>query len=57
MKELINYLGVLLMLIGVAVYVYYHFAVIGGGNSYLYVALGCVLAGLLSHIILNKRIR
>lgn len=57
MKELINYLGVLLMLIGVAVFVYYHFAVIGGGNGYLYVGLGCVLAGLLSHIILNKRIR
>jgi hypothetical protein len=57
MKELINYLGVLLMLIGVAVFVYYHFAVIGGGNGYLYVGLVCVLAGLLSHIILNKRIR
>jgi hypothetical protein len=57
MKELINYLGVLLMLIGVAVFVYYHFAVIGGGNGYLYVGLSCVLAGLLSHIFLNKRIR
>ena len=30
MKELVNYLGVILMLIGVAVFVYYHFAVIGG---------------------------
>lgn len=57
MKELINYLGVILMLIGVAIFVYYHFAVIGGGNGYLYVGLGCVLAGLFAHIIVNKRIR
>ena len=32
-------------------------AVIGGGNGYLYVGLGCVLAGLFAHIIVNKRIR
>ena len=57
MKELINYLGIILMLIGVAVFVYYHFAVIGGGNGYLYVGLGCVIAGLFAHIIVNKRIR
>ena len=57
MKELVNYLGVILMLIGVAVFVYYHFAVIGGGNGYLYVGLGCVIAGLFAHIIVNKRIR
>ncbi|MBO7165652.1 MAG: hypothetical protein J6V60_06180 [Muribaculaceae bacterium] len=57
MKELINYLGVVLMLIGVAIFVYYHFCVIGGGNGFLYAGLGCVLAGLFAHIILNKRIR
>jgi hypothetical protein len=57
MKELINYLGIILMLIGVAVFVYYHFTVVGGGNEYLYVGLGCVLVGLFSHIFLNKRIR
>ena len=57
MKELVNYLGVILMLICVAVFVYYHFAVIGGGNGYLYVGLGCVIAGLFAHIIVNKRIR
>ena len=57
MKELINYLGVVLMLIGVAIFVYYHFCVIGGGNGFLYAGLGCVLAGLFAHITLNKRIR
>ena len=57
MKELINYLGVILMLIGVAIFVYYHFMVIGGGNGYLYAGIICVLGGLIAHILLNKRIR
>ena len=29
----------------------------GGGNGYLYVGLGCVLAGLFAHIFVNKKIR
>lgn len=57
MKEFINYIGVLLMLIGVGIFVYYHFAVTGEGNIYLYAGMGCVLVGLVSHIFLNKRIR
>ena len=57
MKELINYLGIILMLVGVAIFVYYHFMVIGGGNGFLYAGLICVLGGLIAHILLNQRIR
>ena len=54
MKTLLKNLGIIIMLIGVCVFVVYHFALTGEHNILLYTELGLVILGCIAQIILNK---
>ena len=54
MKTLWKNLGIIIMLIGVCVFVVYHFALTGEHNILLYTGLGLVILGCIAQIILNK---
>lgn len=56
MKELVKYLGVVLILIGVVIFIIYS-QTVGGGNGYLWGGLTCVILGFIAHIYLNKYIK
>lgn len=56
MKDLVKYLGVVLALIGVVIFVVYS-QIPGGGNGYLVAGLACVIAGIIAHVYLNKYIK
>ena len=53
MKEFAKYIGVLVMLIGVAVLVI-PFMTSGGGNTNLIIGMAMVVNGLLGHIYVNN---
>lgn len=56
MKSILKYLGVFIVLIGVIVLVVYYY---GGSNSNAYLSIAALLmiAGLVSHIFINKKIQ
>lgn len=54
MKNLLKYLGVLIVLIGVGILAYYYF--VAQSNLLLIVAALCMVIGLLGHIFMNKYI-
>ncbi len=56
MKEIVKYLGVLIILIGVGIF-YYYSTLVGAHNELLYSGIGCVMGGLIVHILLNKFLR
>lgn len=56
MNSFLKYAGVIIILIGVAIFVVYANTE-GGGNGYLWSGLACVIAGLIAHIFLNKYIK
>ena len=53
MKEFVKYLGVVLALIGVVIFIAYS-QMIGGSNSYLVAGMACVTLGVVAHILINK---
>ncbi|MBO5850237.1 MAG: hypothetical protein J6Q47_03035 [Paludibacteraceae bacterium] len=53
MKQLLKYLGVFMLLIGVAVLVAYN-VVSSPNNNYLISALSLMIVGLITHVLLNK---
>lgn len=55
MKELLKNLGILLVLVGVIILIIHNFSS-QQENSYLWVALSCMVIGLIGHVILNKHI-
>ncbi|MFI3296041.1 MAG: hypothetical protein R3Y59_00240 [bacterium] len=56
MKEIVKYLGVILILIGVGIFFYYS-TLVGAHNGLLYGGISCVVGGLIVHILLNKYLR
>lgn len=56
MNELLKYLGVIIILIGIVIFIIYS-QTTGGGNGYLWGGLLCVLVGFFAHIYLNKYIK
>ena len=56
MKELLKYLGIVLILIGVVIFIIYS-QTTGAGNGYLWTGLGCVVVGFIAHIYLNKYVK
>lgn len=56
MNNFLKYLGVILILIGVAIFVIYSHTQ-GAGNGYLWSGLACVIIGFIAHIYLNKYIK
>lgn len=55
MKNILKYLGILIMLVGVVILAFYHFGSYAG-NGLLIAAGACVLVGLFAHIIINRYI-
>ena len=55
MENLLKYCGAILVLIGVIVLLIYHFAT--KANALLVTAVVFMLAGIVAHVILNKRIQ
>lgn len=56
MNDLLKYLGVVIILIGVVIFIVYS-QTTGAGNGYLWAGLACVVVGLIAHIYLNKYIK
>ncbi len=56
MNELIKFLGVVLILIGVVIFVVYS-QTMGAGNGYLVAGSVFVLVGLIAHILINKYLK
>lgn len=56
MNNLVKYLGIVLILIGVIIFIVYS-QTTGAGNGYLWSGLACVIAGFIAHIFLNKYIK
>lgn len=56
MNEFIKYLGVILMLVGVVIFIVYS-QTTGAGNGYLWAGLACVIVGFFAHIYLNKYVK
>lgn len=56
MNELVKFLGVILILIGVIIFVVYS-QTMGAGNMYLVAGTTLVLVGLIAHILLNKYVK
>ena len=56
MKEFLKYLGVIIVLIGVCVFVAYAFTS-APTNTYLIVGISLVIAGIVAHVLLNKFIK
>ncbi len=54
MENLMKYCGAILVLLGVLVLMIYHFAT--KANALLVVALVLMLAGVVAHVVINKRI-
>ena len=59
MKGLISYLGVIIILVGVGIFMYYHFVVAatGANNTYLYAGSSCVILGAVLYYFLNKYLK
>jgi len=55
-KELLKYLGILLVLVGVAFLVVYHFGDHAAENTLLAIGGICIAVGTIGHVILNKYI-
>ena len=55
-NEILKYLGILVILIGVAVLVIYHFGHHAAENTLLIIGGICILTGTIGHVILNKYI-
>jgi uncharacterized protein YjeT (DUF2065 family) len=56
-NEILKYLGILVILIGVAVLVIYHFGAHAAENTLLIVGGLCIFVGAVGHVILNKYIQ
>ncbi|WP_163629906.1 hypothetical protein [Paludibacter sp. 221] len=52
-NEILKYLGIIVMLIGVILLAVYHFSDFPG-NTLLIIAAICVVVGAVGHVILNK---
>lgn len=57
MKTLLKNLGIIIMLLGVCVFVAYHFFLTGEHNTVLYIGLGLVVLGCIAQIVVNKLIK
>lgn len=57
MKTLLKNLGIIIMLLGVCVFVAYHFFLSGEHNAVLYTGLGLVVLGCIAQIVVNKLIK
>lgn len=55
MENVLKYCGVILAILGVLVLAIYHFAV--KTNAMLVIGLVLILAGLVAHVVVNKRIQ
>ena len=56
MNQLVKYLGIILVLVGVIVLVL-HSLVENATNTYLWIGLGAVVAGIITHIVMQKRLK
>jgi hypothetical protein len=56
MKEILKYLGALLVLVGVVILAVYYFGQ-SNSNTLLAVAGGTMVVGFLAHIIINKQVK
>ena len=55
-KEILKYLGILLVLVGVVTLVIYHFGDHAAENTLLAIGGACILVGTIGHVVLNKYI-
>lgn len=56
MNQLVKYLGIVLVLVGVIVLVL-HSVVANPTNVYLWLGLGSMIVGIITHIIMQKRFK
>ena len=56
MKDFLKYLGVLIVILGVCVFIAYAL-VSHPTNTYLIVGMSCVVVGIVAHVVLNKYIQ